>query len=123
MHIFYSSGCGDPVLLDNVQGFYRLAQELRMMAAGANLDVAFAAEISRSPAPYAELLAGLRVRRLSVGHTSCSLGLDRWIELRISQGDLEKLCLNLERLRDCDHTHLYSKPLSLIFEADEDDIQ
>jgi hypothetical protein len=119
IYIFYSSECGDPMLLDSAQGFHNLAQELRMMAAGAPLDVAFATKTSRSPEPYTELLPGIRIRRLNVGRTECNFAEDRWLELRASKADLEKLCLNLERLRNGDHTHLYSTPLSLVFEVDD----
>ena len=117
MRIFYSSNSGDPMLLDQEKGLHRLADELRAMVAVRDRRT-FAADIDGSPVPYDELLQGLRVRRLSAGPTACHIAEDRWLDLQISDADLDQLCRNLEGLHNGNHTHLYSDPISLIFEAD-----
>ena len=117
MRIFYSSNSGDPMLLDQEEGLHWLADELRAMVAVRD-GRTFAADIGGSPAPYDELLQGLRVRRLSAGPTMCHIAEDRWLDLQVSDADLDQLCRNLEGLHNGDHTHLYSNPISLIFEAD-----
>ena len=116
MRIFYSSNSGDPMLLDREEGLHRLADELRTIIAG-KATGAFAADTGGSPAPYDELLQGLRVHRLSTGPAACHIAEDRWLDLQASDADLDHLCQNLERLRNGHHTHLYSKSVSLIFEA------
>ena len=118
MHIFYSSNSGDPMVLDQEEGLHRLADELRAMIA-IRAGRTFAADIGGSPAPYDEVLQGLRVSKLSAGPTACHIAEDRWVDLQVSDADLDHLCRNLERLRNGDHTHLYSNPISLIFEADD----
>jgi hypothetical protein len=117
MRIFYSSNSGDPMLLDQEEGLHWLADELRAMVAVRD-GRTFAADIGGSPAPYDELLQGLRIRRLSAGPTRCHIAEDRWLDLRVCDVDLDQLCRNLEGLHNGDHTHLYSDPISLIFEAD-----
>lgn len=117
MRIFYSSRSGDPMLRDQEEGLHWLADELYAMVAVGD-DRTFAADTGGSPAPYDELLEGIRVGRLSAGPTACQIAEDRWLDLQICDADLDQLCRNLKRLEDGDHTHLYSTPLSLIFEAD-----
>jgi len=116
MRIFYSSNSGDPMLLVREEGLHRLADELRAIMAR-RATGAFAADMGGSPAPYDELLQGVRVRRLSAGPAACHIAEDRWLDLHVSDADLDHLCRNLERLRNGYHTHLYSNPVSLIFEA------
>jgi len=118
MRIFYSSNSGDPMLLDQEEGLHWLADELGAMVAAGD-GRTFAANIGGSPAPYDELLQGFRVRRLSAGPTACHITEDRWLDLQASDADLDRLCRNLEQLRNGEHTHLYSNPISLIFEADD----
>jgi hypothetical protein len=118
MRIFYSSSSGDPMLLDREEGLHRLADELRAMVADRD-GRTFAADIGGTPVPYDELLQGLRVRRLDAGPTECHVAEDRWLDLQISDADVDQLCRDLERLRNGAHTHLYSNPISLIFEADD----
>jgi hypothetical protein len=116
MRIFYSSNSGHPMLLDREEEMHWLADELRAIVAG-KAGRAFAADTGGSPAPYDELLQGLRVRGLSAGPAACHIAEDRWIDLQLSDADLDQLCRNLERLRNGHHTHLYSNSVSLIFEA------
>lgn len=118
MHIFYSSNSGDPMLLDQEEGLRWLADELRAMVAVRD-GRTFAADIGGSPAPYDELLQGLRVRRLSAGPTACHITEDRWLDLQVNDADLDQLCRDLKQLRNGGHTHLYSNPISLILEADD----
>jgi hypothetical protein len=119
MGIFYDSGSGDPMVLDRKAALHGLARELRKLATDARLDEVFTAETNGSPEPYAEFLPGLRVQKVMRDYPECHLAKDRWLELRASQADLEKLCQNLERLQNGEHTHLYSSPISLVFEADD----
>lgn len=119
MRIFYDSRSGDPMVLDREAALHGLALKLRELATGAHLDGAFAAETNGSPQPYAEFLPGLRVQKVMGDYPECHLDKDRWLELRASQGDLEKLCQSLERLQNGGHAHLYSSPISLMFEADD----
>ena len=118
MRIFYSSTSGDPMLLDHEEEWHWLADELRAMVAVGD-GRTFAADIGGSPVPYDELLPGRRVRRLGAGPVACHIAEDRWLDLQISDTDLDLLRRNLERLRNGDHTHLCSNPISLIFEADD----
>jgi hypothetical protein len=82
------------MLLDREEGLHWLAHELRAIVAGEKGGT-FAADIGGSPEPYDELLHGLRVRRLSAGPAECHIAEDRWIELRVSDADLDTLCRNL----------------------------
>jgi hypothetical protein len=76
MRIFYSSNSGDPMLLDDEAGLHSLADELRTMVAVRDGRM-FAADTGGSPAPYDELLQGLRVTRISAGPTACQIAEDR----------------------------------------------
>ena len=117
MRIFYSSNSEDPMVLDHEEKLHGLAAELRAVPAVRD-GRTFAADIGGSPAPYDELLQGLRVCKLGAGPTACHITNDRWLDLRLSDADLDHLCRNLEQLRNGEHTHLYSNPISLVFEAD-----
>jgi len=119
MRIFYDSRNGDPMVLDREAALHGLARELRKFAADARLDEVFMAETNGSPKPYAEFLSGLRVQKVRGDYPECHLAKDRWLELRANQAGLEKLCQSLERLQNGGHTHLYSCPIPLIFEADD----
>lgn len=119
MRIFYSSSGGDPMLLDREEALHALATELREFAAGRRASGAFTAERNGSPEPYTEFLCGIRVQRADGGSPELYLANDRWLELRASGAELEKLCRNVARLKNGDHTHLYSGPISLIVEADD----
>lgn len=119
MRIFYSSSCGDPMLLDKEEALHALASELREFAAGRRVSGAFIAEMDGSPEPYTAFLCGIRVQRTDGGTPELSLASDRWLELCASGADLEKLCHNVARLKNGDHTHLYFSPISLIVEADD----
>jgi hypothetical protein len=119
MRIFYDSRSSDPMVLDREAALHGLARELRQLATEARLDEVFTAETNGSPDPYAEFLPGLRVQKMKGDYLECHLAKDRWLELRANQADLEKLCQNLERLQNGGHVHLYSSPISLIFEADD----
>lgn len=97
MRIFYSSNSGDPMLLDHEEGLHWLADELRAMVAVRG-DHTFAADTGGSPAPYDELLQGLRIRTLSAGPAACHIAEDCWLDLQISDADLSQICANLEQL-------------------------
>ena len=120
MRIFYSPARGDPMLLDREDALHAFARELATFAAGDRVVVAFAADTSGSPEPYAGFLGGLRVRRAGGGHAECHLEADGWLELRATDADLKELAERIARVDDGDHTHLYARPVSLIFEADDD---
>jgi len=106
------------MLLDQEERLHWLADELRAIVAVKD-GRTFAADTGGSPGPYDELLRGLRVRSLRAGPTACHIAEDRWLDLEVSDVDLDQLCRNLERLRNGHHTHLYSSSVSLIFEAFE----
>jgi hypothetical protein len=118
MRIFYSSNGVDPILLDQEERLHWLADALRAMVAVGE-GKTFPADVGRSPAPYDEVLRGLRVRKLNAGATACHIAEDRWLDLQISDADLDQLCRNLIQLQDGSHTHLYATPISIIFEAED----
>jgi hypothetical protein len=119
MRIFYDSRNSDPMVLDREAALHGFARELRKLAADARIDEVFTAETDGNPEPYTEFLPGLRVHKVREDCPECHLAKDRWLELQANQADLEKLCQRLERLQNGEHTHLYSSPISLIFEADD----
>jgi hypothetical protein len=76
MRIFYSPNSGAPMLLDQQERLSSLAEELRAMVAVRDSRT-FAADTSGSPAPYDELLQGLRVRSVGKSPTTCYIADDR----------------------------------------------
>ena len=118
MRIFYSSGGGDPMLLDREEALHAFAIELGEFAAGRRVSAVFAAELNGSPEPYSRFLHGIRVNKVDGGSPELYLEKDHWLELRASVADLEKLCHDVARLKNGQHTHLYAIPISLIIEAD-----
>lgn len=107
------------MLLDREEALHAFASELQEFASGRRVTGMFAAEMNGSPEPYTAFLSGIRVQRTDGGSPELYLANDRWLELRACVADLEKLCGNIARLKNGEHTHLYSGPISLIVEADD----
>ena len=102
------------MLIDAARGLQALARQIEMFAASSSVFATFAAETADSPAPYAELLLGLRVQKGS--RQQLTVSDDRWLELSASPAHLQSLATLLREPADGDHRHLYSKPVSLIIE-------
>ena len=117
MLIFYSS-VGDPMLLDSCSCLKALHDRFNAFLASAAIEAAFDATSSGDPAPYDELLKGLRVRKRS-GPGELRLSEDRWLELSSSIEELQQFGDRLPVPQDHGHHHWYCSPLSLIIEADE----
>ena len=118
MRIFYSSD-GDPMVLDKETSLQALAFALREFLASRKLEREFAGDTNGDSQPYSEFLPGLRVHSASVAGAECRLSSDRWLELRASPAELDQLCRSIQKLKNGDHTHLYSSPVSVIFQADD----
>jgi len=117
MHIFYTRGSGDPMLLNTKEGLHSLESQLRSFLESSAVVAEFVASTEGSPEPYSEFLAGLRVLK-SNGTPRLSLETDRWLVLEAGKEELER-CLSKFLFEEEDgHTHIYAKPLSLIIEAD-----
>jgi hypothetical protein len=117
MHIFYTRGSGDPMLLDTKEGLHSLGAQLRSFLESSAEVAEFAASTEGSPEPYSEFLAGLRLIK-SNEMVRLSLETDRWLVLAAGKEELER-CVGKFLLEEEDgHTHLYAKPMSLIIEAD-----
>jgi hypothetical protein len=119
MRIFYQPGSDDPMVLGREADLRSFAKQLREVAAGDRARGAYTAQTDGCPEPYSEFLPGVRVEQSGGSQPECYLAPDRWLELRASAANLEELCRNIEGLRSGDHVHLYSAPISLIFEADD----
>jgi hypothetical protein len=117
MRIFHSDA-SDPMLLDRQVGLHALANKLRAFLDGAVGSAQFRAEQTGDPAPYSEVLAGLRVLRAPSGAPGLQIANDRWLELTAPPEDLEMLYANLADVTDGGHIHFYACPVSLILEAD-----
>jgi hypothetical protein len=118
MLIFYSPTGGDPMLLDSAERLREFDREFRNFLQSSSPHISFPAITSGDPAPYSELLSGLRVARNAVPTRLC-LTPDRWLELSGSTQDLLTLAKALSGLEDGNHHHWYTSPLSLILEADD----
>jgi hypothetical protein len=116
MMIFNSSN-GDPMLLDSVQGLRAMRDRFESFLASISRVALFPAITSTDPDPYDELLLGLRVIK-DEDSTNLSISDDRWLVLSAPVDNLEQFCKLLSVERDGAHHHWYSKPVSLIIEAD-----
>jgi hypothetical protein len=106
------------MLLDSTAGLQAFQREFQRFIESPSTHVSFAAVTSADPAPYSELLGGLRIEK---AHTPPCLRIseDRWLHLAASPEELTRLCGAFRDIADGDHRHWYLKPVSLIIEADE----
>ena len=118
MLIFYSSTSGDPLLLDSPERLREFDSDFRHFLESSSPHASFPAIPTGDPAPYSELLRGLRVVKHQ-GLTQLCLADDHWLELSGSVHDLLLLSKALSGLNEGDHHHWYTSPSSLIIEADE----
>ena len=127
MRIF-SSGVGDPMLLDSRDELARLHDELQSFLLSPRGDFAAAARTDGDPAPYKRFLGGIRVRK-SEGPIVLREGADEWLELTGSVSNLRRYVsfFYFEPGTETDHHHPeyvsvpgYFDPssMSLIIEAD-----
>lgn len=95
------------------------ALALREFLDRCEVDCDFAADTHGEPELYSEFLPGRRVCTANVVDAECRLLPDRWLELRARPAELDQLSRNIQKLKNGGHTHLYSSPVSLIFQADD----
>jgi len=107
------------MLIDTRRSLAELSERVRAMSTSAAQIAEYPAALSGRPAPYDEFLRGMRIKIVQ-GESSVDISRDRWLNLELSSGDLEKLCDNLNVNEDGAHNHLYTTPISLIIEADDD---
>src|SRR5262245_28215770 len=88
MRIYFSRG-QDPMLLDSLVGMNALHEQLLRFVVSDQTVLALAADLSGIPAPYSELLAGLRIRK-SEGPIHLRLTEDRWLSLTGSKENLSR---------------------------------
>ena len=113
MRIFNSSA-GDPMLFATANGLLALHRSLEAFLNSASLESAFPALTTGNPAPYAEFLLGLKVRK---GNRSMlSLLPNGWLELAGSPHDINSFGSKLLTCKNGSHTHWYSTPVSLVIE-------
>ena len=117
MRLFYST-VGDPMLLDSQLELHALHSQFRSFLASAAPKASFEAETNGSPAPYDEFLLGLRVQK-NTNEPHLSISADRWLELCGPLHELERFNQKLVFSEPNGHAHWYSKPVSLIIEADD----
>ena len=107
------------MLLDSTQGLRRLHERVLHFVASGDVEASFAAFTAVDPAPYSELLSGLRVRRSS-SPSHLRISTDRWLELSGPDAEVQEFAERLLVTKDGDHHHWYGSPVSLIIEADEE---
>jgi hypothetical protein len=117
MHIFFTPDVGDPMLLDTKAAFRALHERLRAFLQSSEEVAAFAADTDGNPAPYSQFLLGLRLKKRP-GPAELTLSPDGWLVLEGSSAELEECCAKFLFDEENDHAHLYTKPVSLIIEAD-----
>ena len=106
------------MLLDSVQGLRELRKQFEHFLSSSEVEVSFQAITASDPAPYEELLGGLRVTK-NDGHNCLTFSEDRWLLLSASSTVLSEFSNNLLVEKDGEHNHWYSSPVSLIIEADD----
>jgi hypothetical protein len=119
MRIYYAPGT-DPTLQDSPAGLAKLRAALVELIESPKERATFDAVVAGSPAPYQELLNGLRVVR--GGESRLSISDDRWLELEASSKSIGEFLLMLSPGGTGGHRHWYSMPVSLIVETCEDEI-
>ncbi len=106
------------MLLDSVQGLRELQKKFEHFLSSSEEEASFQAITDSDPAPYEELLGGLRVTKNNDSNY-LTFSTDRWLELSASPIVLSEFSNNLLVESDGTHNHWYSSPVSLIIEADE----
>lgn len=106
------------MLLDSVEGLRSLHQQFEAFLASSQDSTSFPALTTGNPAPYNELLGGVRVRKTTQA-SELLLSRDRWLELAAPPNELAQFSKKLLVTDDHGHHHWYSNPLSLIIEADD----
>ena len=106
------------MLLDSVQGLRELHKKFEDFLSSPEDKASFKAVTNSNPAPYEELIGGLRVTK-DESSNNLAFSKDRWLVLSASPMVLSDFSKNLLIQNDGDHNHWYSSPVSLIIEADE----
>jgi hypothetical protein len=106
------------MLVDSPRGLCELDREFSAFLKSSSTQASFPARTTGDPGSYTEFLAGLRVEKTQ-GPCQLRLADDRWLELTGSTHDLAQLGKALSGLDDGNHRHWYTRPVSLIIEADE----
>jgi len=118
MRIYYTPG-DDPTLRDTPIGLANLNTTIQELVDSSLGHATFDAVSEGSPAPFQELLLGLRVTKGD--ESRLSLSADRWLELRGSAESIAEFAGVLIPNGAFGHRHWYSVPMSLIVEAAEED--
>ena len=119
MRLFYSPGQGDPMLLDTESGLLSLHARLAAFLRSEETMGVFPARTDGSPDPYATFLPGLRVIKDDAG-LRLVLDADGWLVLQGSISELAQCCDRFLVTEAEGHKHIYSTPIALIIEADND---
>ena len=106
------------MLLDSVQGLRELQKQFEHFLSSSEVEVSFQAMTDSNPAPYEELLGGLRVTK-NDDSNYLTFSEDRWLVLSASPTVLSEFSNNLLVEKDGEHNHWHSRPVSLVIEADE----
>lgn len=88
MRIYFTPG-QDPMLLDSLTGINALHERLRRFVTSDETALSLTADRAGSPAPYSELLNGLRIEKRDEAVRLC-LTQDRWLQLTGSPVNLER---------------------------------
>ena len=119
VRIFFNKSSGDPMLLETEVGLRELHSALVAFLASSNVTAEFAAQTILDPAPYTEFLGGIRIAKSS-GQARLSIGADRWLFLEGSTAALAQCVARFQVRAKNGHSHLYTNPISLIIEADDE---
>ena len=129
MRIYFTDG-QDPMLLDSLDGMTALHGQLQRFVGSDEPALSLAADQSGTPAPYAELLAGLQIRK-SDGPINLQLTEQRWLSLTGSKESLSRYVsfFQFDETEEGAHHHpehvnvpghIAQGSMSLIIEVDSD---
>lgn len=107
------------MLLDTLLGLRIFHEQFGAFLKSSESRASFAADTSGSPEPYDEFLNGVRVNKCTTD-ASLIITPDRWLELSAPPAELTTFSNKLLFDTDSEHTHWYSKPVSLIIEVDDE---
>jgi hypothetical protein len=113
LRVYYSPD-GDPMLQDSPGGLADLHAAITAFLDSPNERVAIDAVTTGSPAPYQELLRGLRVAKGN--GLRLSISDDRWLELEVSANSIGEFMQAVSPGAGTGHRHCYTTPVSLIVE-------
>lgn len=119
MKIYYSRNSGDPMLVGSPDELLALHREFKKFIASPGLSARFAASVHGDATPYDEFINGLQLSKTR-GGPRLALSSDNWLVLEGSQHEIGLCADRLIFDAKLGHVHLYSAPMSLIIQANED---